>query len=80
MKKVFVSIQYNSHKYTYLVDASFVNGRAVVAQSVIDNLLDRIGVRRGDTYSIDWLIGSFKSAIVQASQQGVRNEDQILHR
>ena len=52
MKKIFVSIQYNSHKYTYLVDASFVNGRAVVAQSVIDTLLDRIGVRRGDTYSI----------------------------
>ena len=52
MKKIFVSIQYNSRKYTYLVDALFVNGRAVVAQSVIDNLLDRIGVRRGDTYSI----------------------------
>jgi hypothetical protein len=52
MKKIFVSIQYNSRKYTYLVDALFVNGRAVVAQSVIDTLLDRIGVRRGDTYSI----------------------------
>jgi hypothetical protein len=51
-KKVFVSIRYNFHKYTYLVDASFVNGRAVVSQQVIDSLLDKIGVRRGETYSI----------------------------
>jgi hypothetical protein len=51
-KKVFVSIRYNSHKYTYLVDALIVNGQAVVSQSVIDGLLNKIGVRRGDTYSI----------------------------
>jgi len=30
----------------------FVKGRAVVSQKVIDGLLDKIGVRRGDTYSI----------------------------
>ena len=51
-KKVFVSIGYNSRKYIYLVDALFVNGRAVVSQTVIDGLLNKIGVRRGDTYSI----------------------------
>ena len=52
MKKVFVSILYNGRKYSYLIDARFVQGRAVVSQTVIDGLLDKIGVRRGDTYSI----------------------------
>jgi hypothetical protein len=52
MKKVFVSIRYNGRNYSYLVDASFVEGRAVVSQTAIDGLLDKIGVRRGDTYSI----------------------------
>ena len=52
MKKVFVSIRFNGRRYSYLVDAVFVNGRAVVSQEVIDVLLDDIGVPRGGTYSI----------------------------
>ena len=51
-KKGFVSIRYNARKYTYLVNASIVNGRAVVSRTIIDVLLDKIGVRRGDTYTI----------------------------
>jgi hypothetical protein len=53
MKKAFITIRYNGRKHTYLVNVRYnKDGRAVVAQDVIEGLLDKIGLRRGDTYTI----------------------------
>lgn len=52
VRKTFVTIRVNGQTHTVLVNAKIIAGRAVVSQVVIDQLLDRLGVRRGDTYSI----------------------------
>lgn len=52
VRKTFITITFNSRRHTFLVDANIVAGRAIVQQSVIDRLLDKIGVRWGQTYTI----------------------------
>jgi hypothetical protein len=52
-KKVFVTITFNGISRSYLMDAHIdANGKATVSQAAVDKILDNIGCRRGDAYTI----------------------------
>ena len=51
-KLTMVSIYFNGKRHTFFLQARIENDHAVVAQKELDRLLDRLNVRRGDTYSI----------------------------
>ena len=51
-KLTMVSIRYNSRLYTFFAPATTVEGRSVIAKDILERLLNRIGVRRGDTYTL----------------------------
>lgn len=51
-KLTMITITFRGRQHTYFVWARMENQRARVSQDVLDRVLDRLGVRRGDTYSI----------------------------
>lgn len=51
-KLTMISIRFQGRLHWFFVNAKIVNGKTVVAESVLEELLDGIGVRRGDTYTL----------------------------
>lgn len=52
MKLTLVTIQFNGIRYSRFFNLPYVNGRALMPESILDEWLDFIGVRRGQTYSM----------------------------
>jgi hypothetical protein len=52
IKKVFVTIHHRGVRHNFLCDAYQEGNRFKITQTVLEHLLDQVGVRRGDTYSM----------------------------
>lgn len=47
-----VSIWFRGVRHTYFVELAVENGKPILPAADLDLLLDRIGVRRGDTFAV----------------------------
>lgn len=48
-----VTVTFNGRRHTVFVKANInEKGQAVISQKFLDSVVDSIGVRRGDTYSV----------------------------
>jgi hypothetical protein len=52
MKLTLVSITHNGRKHRFWLRLRYVGDRAQISPQCLNGLLNHIGVRRGDTYSI----------------------------
>ena len=52
MKLTLVTILFKGIRYSRFFNLPYVNGRALMPEGILDQWLDSIGVRRGQTYSI----------------------------
>lgn len=52
IKQTFVTIIFRQKRYTYLIDCPMIDGHAFLPGSIYNALLDKIGVKHGETVSI----------------------------
>ena len=52
MKLTLITIQLKGIRYSRFFNLSYVNGKAVMPETVLNQWLDSIGVQRGQTYSM----------------------------